>query len=331
MTRKFWLFLSLVIVSLWFTPGAHAGWLQVDSTGQLHWSREEVLSRNSADESEDQAEDGNTSGSSTDSQGTNDNQDEDGNKVNVESLMQGNRVQTEVFTGGRQIRVEVKDGELKVNDEDEDELEFEEEEGSESAELTEVEIEEHANSNKIKIKARGDFLEIKVRGIGALTHFPLTIGPNNELIVTTPAGTKVVTVLPAVAAANILESNIMDRILAYRAAQASASATPVASSSAIPEATSSASPVETPEEVTLEPSTIVSASPLPETEEIEDIELTVVDGHLTYKIKGEKEVKLLGVFRFSAPVSAEVSAETGEVVRVDRPFFLSFFPFLFTD
>lgn len=48
------------------------------------------------------------------------------------------------------------------------------------------------------------------KGVGALSSFPLSVNPKtNELTVTTPAGTKVVTVLPQQAVDNMLASKVM--------------------------------------------------------------------------------------------------------------------------
>jgi hypothetical protein len=234
------------------------------------------------------------------------------------------------------LRIEIKNGKFSVrskkSEKEDDEFEVEDEEASESGE---VEIEEHESRFKIKIKMRGDGLEIKERGIGVLLHFPISIGENNELIITTPAGTKVVVILPSQAVANILQSNIMDRILEYRARfatptpqastsavpspEASGSASPVSSASATPEATSVASPENSP---TTSPELV---------ELVQDIELVMENDTLVYKIKGEKQVKLFGVFALNAPVSVDVSAETGELVTVSNPFYLRFLPFLFTN
>lgn len=349
--QKLLVIIACLIVALAGVQAVEAKTLRIGSSGDRYLIMGEVLgdenNQDKGNSNADKSRDTSNSDPSADSgSGKRNNGSEEANH------------DTGRGTGG-QIRIEVRNGEMLVaNDEDEEEaaeeLEFEtddeassdaglgddEEEpdmdlgedgsGSGSSGLTEIEVEESADNYRIKIKAREDFLEIKFRGIGALTHFPLTIGAGNELIVNTPAGARTVTVLPAAAVANILQSNIMDRILAYRAGQASASATPFASASVYPESSASAIPTVSPIASGSATGATGSAVTPAESTATEDIELVMAEGRLIYKIKGEKEVKFLGVFRMILPVSADVSAETGEVVRVYRTLLLNYFPFLFT-
>lgn len=172
-----------------------------------------------------------------------------------------------------------------------------------------VEIEESAQMRGVKVRVRGDALEIEHRRIGALTHFPLSVNTEtNELTVTTPTGSRVVTVLPDQAVANMLQSNIFDFLLSQRP--------PLESfiESEGPEG----------------PTGIVA--PEPETPEVvEDIELAEEAGVLTYRMRGVKQAKFLGFLPFQFLVEAAVSAETGELVSLEQPSFYRFFGFLFSD
>ncbi len=53
-------------------------------------------------------------------------------------------------------------------------------------------------------------------------------------------------------------------------------------------------------------------------------------GELIYVISGEKTINLFNLFDYSVPVTAQVSALTGEVVLVDQPVWLKILGFLFS-
>lgn len=50
---------------------------------------------------------------------------------------------------------------------------------------------------------------------------------------------------------------------------------------------------------------------------------------IAYKIDGEKVINLFNVFEFATPVSAKVSASTGEVLNLEQPTWLKVIGFLF--
>ncbi len=132
----------------------------------------------------------------------------------------------EARTGTGTTKFEAKEGKIEVRvktrtaaepegleDADAEELEFEEEEATEPAELVEeIEVHEGISKNTIKIKAQGNELEIEQHRVRAKTSFPLTVGANNELIVTTPAGTKEVTILPAEAVNRLLQTGVFTQV-----------------------------------------------------------------------------------------------------------------------
>lgn len=146
------------------------------------------------------------------------------------------------------------------------------------------EIDEHKSKTRIKISTgSGDYLYFTRGNSAARTDFPLSINPDtNELIVTTSAGTKVVAVLPDQAVANMLAANVLDDI-------------------------------NDPSDDDL---------PSSEVEDVQDsLELDERDGELIYKVDGTSNQKILGLFKVKIRRQAIVSAETGELLDVERTFF----------
>ena len=192
---------------------------------------------------------------------------------------------------------------------DEDETELEEE-----SEL-EIETESASESGKFKIKTHGVNLFIEQEKFSAKTNYPLSIdSETNKLYVTTPKGTRLVTVLPDQAIANMLRRGVLDIIDNDK--DASDSATPT------PEATNSASPSPTTEST-------FSAIPL---EEEPSIQLVLDDNDdLVYKIVGQKNKKFFGVLPIKIEKEVIISAETGEVISQDAiGFFGQFLDWLST-
>lgn len=75
----------------------------------------------------------------------------------------------------------------------------------------ELEIEESTKEAKVKVKAKNERYYIAKAKVAAKTNFPLSVDlETNELIVTTPAGLKRVTVLPDQAVMNMLGDDIFD-------------------------------------------------------------------------------------------------------------------------
>ena len=185
---------------------------------------------------------------------------------------------------------------LKFSDGDEvDSFVLEGEEGDEDGE-TEVEVKSQDNA-AVVIRNK----------LATQTHFPLTVNlETNELIVTTPKGEKVVTVLPDQAVANMLAAKVLDQVggkggIRWLEQQvATPSSTPVATPSAEPSASPSAEPAG-------EEAAVV---------------LTVNDdGELVYEISGIKLERLLGLIPVGLRRKVIVSAETGELIRVNQSIF----------
>jgi hypothetical protein len=69
-------------------------------------------------------------------------------------------------------------------------------------------------NEKFKIATEGGKPRLESGRVGALSHFPISIDPEtNQLIITTPAGTKAVTVLPDKAVANMLSKGVLSKIV----------------------------------------------------------------------------------------------------------------------
>lgn len=112
-------------------------------------------------------------------------------------------------TGGVKVEVETEDGKVKIKAKKADETEVELENENEALE----DLNEELKKDDVHIGTIAGGLVLKRGEIEAETHFPLLINlATHELTVTTPAGTKTVTVLPDQAVQNLLSRNIVDRI-----------------------------------------------------------------------------------------------------------------------
>ncbi|MBI2405645.1 hypothetical protein HYV21_01175 [Candidatus Microgenomates bacterium] len=302
------LFLTLIA----FAKISHAAFLIIDEQGNLVW---QVLSEGSDDGDRDRSGESSSGSSSSSSSGSGSSGSSDSSssvsstpKPEEENEAEGGETRIEVRTTNRgtgtetgtEVRIRTEEGRVR--------LEVSTPSGQTEMDVTEMEgdivrIREREEEQEIRIRARNGRIEIRQRGVGALTNFPVSVNPEtNELTVTTPSGTRVVTILPSVAVANILQSNIMDRILT--------TLTPTPSPATSPEPT--------------------SASEAGELEEAEqEIELEEEGGVVVFKIRGIKDARFLNIFPTQTPVTALVSVQTGEVLSVERPWFLNLFGFLF--
>lgn len=113
-------------------------------------------------------------------------------------------------------------------------------------------------------------------------QFPLSVNSaTNELVVNTPSGAITVAVLPDEAVANMLAQNVLDH-------------------------------VQTP-----------TADELPNQEVgnvQESLNLKDRNGELVYEVDGTSDQKVLGLFKVQIHKKAIVSAQTGELVKVDKTF-----------
>jgi len=137
------------------------------------------------------------------------------------------------------------------------------------------------------------------------TNFPITVNPlTNEKIVTTPSGTKVV-ILPEVAIQNMIKAGFPVILL--------------------PEP--SPSPSSSPSESSPSASTIPEASPeiiVPQ----EEIVLTDFNNELSYEIPAIDEQKFLGLVSVKIKVKGYVSAESGNILKIQKSLFDTILDFL---
>ena len=166
-------------------------------------------------------------------------------------------------------------------DQDEDEAEVENEVEDEDEDLAEeeeeLEVESGSEAAKVKIKIKVKRVENRfvfmTREIEAETDFPLSVNPTtNELVVTTPSGERVVTILPDQAVANMLANNIFNRQ--------------------------------------------------------RNVNIVFENGTVIYRISGDRDEKLLGIFNVVIPTTAVVSADTGQLVTQEQPFLFRFLDLL---
>lgn len=221
------------------------------------------------------------------------------------------------------VRLEPKDYQLQITVEDEEGEEIEIPEGTESAEF---EIEEPEDKTTVKVRSLKNSYAVIRDKIAAQTHFPLMVNlDTNELIVTTPAGQKTVTVLPDQAVENMLAANVIDQLggkggllwLEYQASIATPSPTPVATQAATPTPVATEAATPTPE---LSPTPTATATPTPVIPLVEGVInlVTTDEGVLAYEIQGIKYEKLFGFIKIMLKRKAIVSAETGELLGIDE-------------
>lgn len=117
-----------------------------------------------------------------------------------------NKLKIRLDSRGGKFEFENENGKLKIKAKEEDGSEFELE--SESID----DINEALEDEDISIaSASGNKLRIRSGLFEAETHFPLSLNPTtNELTVTTPAGVKIVAVLPDQAVENLIRQKFID-------------------------------------------------------------------------------------------------------------------------
>jgi len=211
------------------------------------------------------------------------------------------KIETQIESAN--AKIEIKDNKLKIKYKASDE-------GREDIEEEEIEISKEDIEEPDVDEPTEDGTETATEGakknkVKVWSHFPLSINPETyELIVTTPAGTKVVAILPEKAIQNMLSNNISTRI------------------GIIPSGTESGELVDdTDEDIEEGTESGITTTITPILiEDSEDIVLELEDDKLVYKIKGEKKFKIMGFIPVSSPVTAVVSAEDGELIKTENSF-----------
>ena len=195
----------------------------------------------------------------------------EGEKIKTE--VKEGRTRIDVYSGGVKVRYEIRDGRVTIK------AKTEAGEGIPERDL--FKIVDRADKSGIKIATAGGELLVARNQIGALSNFPLQINLNtNQLIVTTPAGQKIVAILPDQAVQNMLAANVISRLGPAAIAQATLT-DKVASVSGV-------------------------------------IQLAQQNNIPVYEIAGIKQFNLLGFIPLERPVTAVVSAESGELVTTQQ-------------
>lgn len=212
----------------------------------------------------------------------------------------GQKIKTKVEGDGT-TKVEVEQGKLKLKYKFENgqmKLKAENEQGREveldDKELDEMgdEAEEELEKKGIKIADGSGRPVLTKNNVAATTDFPLSVDvATNKLVVTTPAGQKMVTILPDQAIKNLLDTNIINKIDS-------------SSDSALTDELGQLSGV---------------------------VKLEIKNDKMVYKVSGTKSHKFLGFIPVNASTTAFVSAETGETVETEQPFITSVIDFLSLD
>lgn len=191
----------------------------------------------------------------------------------IKTRVEEDRTRIDIYSGGVKVRYEVRDGRVVIK------AETKEGEGVPEQEL--FKIDDRLDKAGIKVATEGGKLLITRNNVGAFSNFPLQIDLNtNQLIASTSAGVRVLTILPDQAVQNMLAANVISRLGPPFIRQVVESG----------EATSAA----------------------------QIVELGLREGIPVYEIPGIRDFNLLGFIPISRPVTAVVSADSGELVVVQQ-------------
>ncbi len=192
----------------------------------------------------------------------------------IKTRIEEGRTRIDVYSGGIKVRYEIRDGRVIIK--------AETEEGENVPEQELFKIEDRLGRNDIKVATEGAKLLVARNNVGALSNFPLQLDLNtNQLIVSTPAGSKTVTTLPDQAVQNLLAANIISR---------------------------------------LDPAVLQQAAEQGDLTSVSGVvALGERNGVLSYEIAGLRDFRLLGFIPITTPVTVFVSAETGQTVAQEQP------------
>lgn len=187
----------------------------------------------------------------------------------IKTKVEEGKTKIEVTQGGVKVKFVIKDGKVKIKAETEGEGDVDDQ--------TLFKIEQRLDRAGIKVATAGGKLVVARGNIGALSNFPLQIDLNtNQLIASTSAGPRVLTVLPDVAVQNMLAANVISRLGPPAIRQA------------------------------VQTGTVTSVADV--------VKLGEINGVPVYEINGLRDFRLLNFIPITLPVQVSVSAQTGEVV-----------------
>lgn len=211
----------------------------------------------------------------------------DGLKIKTK-IKDGVTTKIEIERGELKLKYKLENGQLvlKVENEDGEEIDLDEDELSELEDETETELEDEG----IEVEPLSeDTVAFTKNQFSAITEFPLSVDiGTNLLILSTPEGQRIVTVLPDQAVQNLLATGIINSIDTSTDAQV---LDKLGSSNGI-------------------------------------VKLELKNKDIVYRIKGTKEHKVLGFLPVNSPTTAFVSANSGVVVAQERSVLTSFVDFL---
>ncbi len=224
----------------------------------------------------------------------------EGNKEETEiETADGQKIKTKIEDDGT-TKIEIENGTLKLKYKVENGqvvLKAENEEGEE-VEIQDDELEELKNAvedgledDDMKLVPTTDNkLAVANNQIAAVTDFPLSINvETKELIVTTPSGQKVVTVLPDEAVQNLLATGIINKLETL-------------------------------------PADINTQNQLGTLAGI--VKLEIRNNEVVYKVNGVKIHRMLGIIPVNTQTTAFVSADSGDVVAQQRSLLANVVDFL---
>lgn len=210
--------------------------------------------------------------------------------LRIKTKVEDGKTKIEIRNGELKLKYVVENGRvvLKAENEAGKELELEDKEKEKIEDAVKHELE--AEGVKVVKATQTSTPTFAKNQIAAKTDFPLSIDvTTKQLIVTTPAGQKVVTVLPDQAVQNLLATGVINR-------------------------------VETPPTDTTLTNQLGTVSGI--------VKLTIRNNETVYEVNGVKTHRVLGFIPVSTPVKAFVSTETGTPVAQQQSVLTSIIDFL---
>lgn len=270
-------------------------------------------------------------------------------KVKVRQVVDGTEIRYEYESEGDTLEVGESrtKSKLRVRLADDDDASGS---GEIEDEVDGIEIEDDELETRTRVRSKDNASYVIRARVAAKTNFPLQVNlETNELIVTTPKGSKVVTVLPDKAVENMLAANVLDQLggkggLQWLAEQTSESGNLDNDDDATgsgdlrgdgtPEDTEGEGDDDlrgdgTPEDNDASESGDLRGDGTPEDsdepEVIDEADVVVEmesleDGTLAYRIRGTKRERLLGIWDVELERDVLVSAETGELLDIIQDF-----------
>lgn len=196
----------------------------------------------------------------------------------IKTRVEEDRTRVDVYSGGVKVRYEVRDGRVVIK--------AETEKGEDVPEEKLFKIVDRVDKGGIKVATAGGQLLVQRNNIVALASFPLQVDlDTNQLIASTSAGSKILTILPDQAVRNMLAANVISR---------------------------------------LNTQDLLNKARLGNLTSVSDVvTLGERNGLPVYEINGFKDQRLLGFIPVTINRTVFVSAETGQPVAEEQSLFAS--------